>query len=137
LYLPTSLRSILNQSLAQVIRAKTLKESASPRTLERYSGVLIQYQEAFGNDVPVTAFLSSVRSGFSFVGTSGSPSALRGNRKPFARGRILKIAEFLGKDPDPLLAAAVHERGVIEYDITTATALEAKVVGGLVTGLAR
>ena len=61
----------------------------------------------------------------------------RGNRKPFARERILKIAEFLGIDPNPLLSAADHERGVIEYDITNATALEARVVGGLVTGLAR
>jgi len=61
----------------------------------------------------------------------------RGNRKPFARARILKIADYLGKDPDPLLAAADNEKGVIEYDITNASALEAKVVGGLVTGLAR
>jgi transcriptional regulator with XRE-family HTH domain len=61
----------------------------------------------------------------------------RGNRKPFARGRILKIADYLGKDPNPLLAAADNEKGVIEYDITNASALEAKVVGGLVTGLAR
>jgi transcriptional regulator with XRE-family HTH domain len=61
----------------------------------------------------------------------------RGNRKPFARERILKIAEFLGKDPSLLLQTADRERGVIEYDITNATALEAKVVGGLVTGLAR
>jgi transcriptional regulator with XRE-family HTH domain len=61
----------------------------------------------------------------------------RGNRRPFARDRILQIAEFLQRDPDPLLSAADRERGVIEYDITNATALEARVVGGLVTGLAR
>lgn len=61
----------------------------------------------------------------------------RGNRKPFARERILKIARFLDKDPSPLLEAAVRERGVIEYDITNANPLATKVVGGLVTGLAR
>ncbi len=61
----------------------------------------------------------------------------RGNRKRFARARILKIADSLGKDSDPLLAAADNEKGVIEYDITNASALEAKVVGVLVTGLAR
>jgi transcriptional regulator with XRE-family HTH domain len=61
----------------------------------------------------------------------------RGNRKPFARARILKIADYLCKDSGPLLAAADNEKGVIEYDITNASELEAKVVGGLVTGLAR
>jgi transcriptional regulator with XRE-family HTH domain len=61
----------------------------------------------------------------------------RGNRRPFARPRILKIADYLKKDPDPLLAAADNEKGVIEYDITSASPLAAKVVGGLVTGLAR
>jgi transcriptional regulator with XRE-family HTH domain len=61
----------------------------------------------------------------------------RGNRKPFARERILRIAEFLDKDPSDLLEAADQERGVIEYDINNARPLEAKVVGGLVTGLAR
>jgi transcriptional regulator with XRE-family HTH domain len=61
----------------------------------------------------------------------------RGNRKPFARERILRIAEYLSKDPEPLLTAADNEKGVIEYDIKNASALEAKVVGGLVTGLAR
>jgi len=61
----------------------------------------------------------------------------RGNRKPFARERTVQIARFLGKDPGPLLAAADQERGVIEYDITNADPFEAKVVGGLVTGLAR
>ena len=30
----------------------------------------------------------------------------RGNRKPFTRVRILKIADFLGKDPNELLKAA-------------------------------
>jgi transcriptional regulator with XRE-family HTH domain len=61
----------------------------------------------------------------------------RGNRKPFAQERIIQIAHFLGRDPGPLLTAADKERGVIEYDITNADPLEAKVVGGLVTGLAR
>ena len=61
----------------------------------------------------------------------------RSNRKPLNKDRILKVAKFLNTDPTPLLEAADHERGVIEYDITNAPALEANVVGGLVTGLAR
>ena len=61
----------------------------------------------------------------------------RGNRNPFSRGRILRIAEFLDSDPAELLEAADRERGTIEYDITHASPLQAEVVGGLVTGLAR
>ena len=61
----------------------------------------------------------------------------RGNRRPFARERILKIADFLRKDAGPLLTAADCEKGVIEYDIKDASSREAKVVGDLVTGLAR
>ena len=61
----------------------------------------------------------------------------RGNRKPFARERILKIADYLNKDPKPLLSAADNEKGVIEYEINGASPLEAEVVSGLVTGLAR
>ena len=62
----------------------------------------------------------------------------RGNRKPFTRERILKIADFLGVDAGELLAAADKERGVIEYDLDNAASqLEVEVVGGLVTGLAR
>jgi transcriptional regulator with XRE-family HTH domain len=61
----------------------------------------------------------------------------RGNRRPFARDRILKIADFLEKDPGSLLTAADCEKGVIEYDIKNASSREAKVVGDLVTGLAR
>lgn len=61
----------------------------------------------------------------------------RGNRRAFTRERIIQIANFLEKDPTELLRAADRERGVIEYDITNARPLEADVVGGLVTGLAR
>jgi len=61
----------------------------------------------------------------------------RGNRKPFNNDRILKAAEFLRTDASPLIEAADWERGFIEYDITKARPLEADVVGGLVTGLAR
>jgi transcriptional regulator with XRE-family HTH domain len=61
----------------------------------------------------------------------------RGNRRPFTRDRILKIADFLTEDPGELLKAADRERGVIEYDVTTATDLAVEIVGGLVTGLAR
>ena len=61
----------------------------------------------------------------------------RGNRRPFRNERILKIAKFIKADPAPLIAAADVERGVIEYDITKAKPLEADVVGGLVSGLAR
>jgi transcriptional regulator with XRE-family HTH domain len=61
----------------------------------------------------------------------------RGNRKPFTRDRILKIADHLGADPNELLRAADRERGVIEYDISKASPLAVEVVGGLVTGLAR
>lgn len=61
----------------------------------------------------------------------------RGNRKPFANDRIIRIAAFLNKDPMPLMEAADWERGFIEYDIRKAKPLEADVVGGLVAGLAR
>lgn len=61
----------------------------------------------------------------------------RGNRKPFARERILKIAHYLDNDPKPLLTAADNEKGVIEYEINDASPLEVEVVSGLVTGLAR
>ena len=61
----------------------------------------------------------------------------RGNRKPLSNERILKIAEFLKTDASPLIEAADWERGFIEYDIKKASPLEANVVGGLVTGLAR
>lgn len=61
----------------------------------------------------------------------------RGNRKPFANDRIMQIAKFLKVDPTPMLDAASAERGFIEYDITKAKPLEAAVVAGLVSGLAR
>lgn len=61
----------------------------------------------------------------------------RGNRRPFGKERILAIGKFLKVDPGELLTIADRERGVIEYDISKASALEADVVGGLVTGLAR
>ena len=61
----------------------------------------------------------------------------RGNRRPFSNERILKIATFVRADPTPLIAAAVAERGIIEYDITKARPLEIAVVEGLVSGLAR
>jgi len=61
----------------------------------------------------------------------------RGNRKPFSLERIILISKFLQVDPMPLITAADREKGVIEYDIQNASSLEAKVVGGLVTGLAR
>ena len=61
----------------------------------------------------------------------------RGNRRPFTNERILKIAKFVDTNPAPLIAAADVERGVIEYDIRKAKPLEASVVGGLVSGLAR
>ena len=61
----------------------------------------------------------------------------RGNRRPFSNERILKVAKMLEADPAPLIAAADLEKGVIEYDISKAKPLEAKVVGDLVSGLAR
>ena len=61
----------------------------------------------------------------------------RGNRRPFSNERILKIAGFLKADPGPLIAAADVEKGVIEYDISKAKPLAARVVGDLVSGLAR
>lgn len=61
----------------------------------------------------------------------------RGNRKPFSRDRVLKIAAFLGVESDELIKAVDRERGFIEYDITKASPLEANVVTGLVAGLAR
>jgi transcriptional regulator with XRE-family HTH domain len=61
----------------------------------------------------------------------------RGNRRPLSNERILKAARFLHADAAPLIAAADRERGFIEYDISKARPLEANVVGGLVSGLAR
>ena len=61
----------------------------------------------------------------------------RGNRRPFSNERILKIAAFLKTDPAPLITAAGVEKGVIEYDIPKGNPLEARVVGDLVSGLAR
>ena len=61
----------------------------------------------------------------------------RGNRKPLNNERILKVAEFLATDAAVLIEAADLGRGFIEYDIKKARPLEAHVVGGLVSGLAR
>ena len=61
----------------------------------------------------------------------------RGNRRPFGNDRILRVTHYLKTDAARLIAAADQERGVIEYDITKARPLEADVVGGLVSGLAR
>ena len=61
----------------------------------------------------------------------------RGNRRPFSNERILKVATLLEADPAPLIAAADIAKGVIEYDISKAKPLEARVVGDLVSGLAR
>ena len=61
----------------------------------------------------------------------------RGNRRPFNNERILKVAEFVNTDPAPLIAAAVAERGAIEYDIKKAKPLEAAVVRDFFSGLAR
>ena len=61
----------------------------------------------------------------------------RGNRRPFSNERILKVARLLKADPAPLIAAADVEKGVIEYAISKAKPLEARVVGDLVSGLAR
>ena len=61
----------------------------------------------------------------------------RGNRRPFSNERIIKVARLLMADPALLIAAADVEKGVIEYDISKAKPLEARVVGDLVSGLAR
>lgn len=61
----------------------------------------------------------------------------RGNRRPLNNESIIKVAKFLKIDAAPLIKAADQERGVIEYDISKARPLEADVVGGLVSGLAR
>lgn len=61
----------------------------------------------------------------------------RGNRRPLNNDSIVKVAKFLNTDAAPLIKAADRERGIIEYDIRKARPLEADVVGGLVSGLAR
>ena len=48
-----------------------------------------------------------------------------------------KSPRLLEADPAPLIAAADVEKGVIEYYISKAKPLEARVVGDLVSGLAR
>jgi len=97
---------------------------------QRFGEALRQFRREAGKTLGDVARLLS-------VSTVYVSDVERGNRKPFAHERIVRIARFLEKDPGPLLAAADQERGVIEYDITNADPLEAKVVGGLVTGLAR
>ena len=61
----------------------------------------------------------------------------RGNRRPFGNERILKVTRYLKTDAALLISAADLEKRFIEYDITKAQPLEADVVGGLVSGLAR
>jgi len=61
----------------------------------------------------------------------------RGNRRPFSNERIITVAGFLNADPATLISAADIEKGIIEYDISKAKPLEARVVGDLVSGLAR
>jgi len=61
----------------------------------------------------------------------------RGNRNPLTNDRIIRAAKSLKTDAAPLIELADRERGFIEYDISRASPLEAEVVGGLVSGLAR
>ncbi len=61
----------------------------------------------------------------------------RGNRRPFATERLVRLAEFLGVEAAPLIEAADREKGIIEYDVRRGTPLQADVVGELVSGLAR
>lgn len=51
--------------------------------------------------------------GFSLVYLS---DVERGERLPFAPSKIIAAAQFLGIDPDPLLAAAIVTRGVAKLD---------------------
>jgi len=61
----------------------------------------------------------------------------RGQRNPLSNEKIMRVAKILDTDPAPLISAADKERGFIEYDLASATPLEAGVVSGLVAGLAR
>ena len=61
----------------------------------------------------------------------------RGQRRPFANARIVRIAELLQTDPTPLLQAAAIDKGVVEYVIDEDAPLAAAVVGELVNGLVR
>jgi len=97
---------------------------------ERFGDALRKRRKAAGKTLSDVAGLLEV----SIVYVS---DVERGNRRPFDSDRIIKVAKFLKTDASPLIAAADQERGVIEYDITKARPLEADVVGGLVSGLAR
>ena len=97
---------------------------------ERFGGALRRLRREAGRTLSDLASLLGV----SIVYVS---DVERGNRKPLGNERILRVAQFLGANPAPLLEAANKERGFIEYDITKASSLEADVVGGLVSGLAR
>lgn len=97
---------------------------------ERFGDVLRKSRKAAGKTLSDVAKLLGV----SIVYVSDIE---RGNRRALANDRIIAVARFLNTDPKPLIAAADIERGFIEYDITKAKPLEADVVGGLVSGLAR
>jgi transcriptional regulator with XRE-family HTH domain len=107
--------------------AAAMEETPMP---ERFGDALRKRRKAAGKTLSDVAGLLEV----SVVYVS---DVERGNRRPFNTDRITKVAKFLKTDAAPLIAAADQERGVIEYDITKARPLEADVVGGLVSGLAR
>jgi len=54
----------------------------------------------------------------------------RGNRAPFTSDKILKVAELLEVDPEPLLQVAAETRGTFELDATQVSG-KAREVGAV------
>jgi transcriptional regulator with XRE-family HTH domain len=58
----------------------------------------------------------------------------RGNRAPFTSEKILKVAELLDVDPEPLLQAAAETRGAFELDATQVSGKARQVGAALMRG---
>jgi transcriptional regulator with XRE-family HTH domain len=58
----------------------------------------------------------------------------RGNRAPLTAEKILKLTEFLGVDPEPLLLKAAKSRGSFELDATGVSGKAQRVGAALMRG---
>jgi transcriptional regulator with XRE-family HTH domain len=58
----------------------------------------------------------------------------RGNRAPFTSDKILKVAELLDVDPEPLLQAAAETRGAFQLDATQVSGKARQVGAALMRG---
>ena len=58
----------------------------------------------------------------------------RGNRAPLSEPRIRQVAAYLGVDPGELLMAAAQARGVLELDVSNASAPKLTALAGMARG---